>query len=645
MPGGTTVGAAISGAPGAAARASQLRAAPLRSRLGNSLDVGVALLLVALLLLFVAYPLFCIFQRGLVDADTGLPTLDYLSQVWQRYRTPLANSVLTGLCTAAACTVFSAAVAVFVSTRRGLVKKILMLGLLISMVSPPFVSSLAYVQLYGRRGWITFGLLGLSVDPYGFGGVVLMQTLSFIPLSALLLVGILDKMDRDAVNAARDLGAGSGHVLADIVLRLMRPGIVVVLLLTFVRSLADFGTPIIIGGRFSTIAAEIYLQVVGYSDLNLSAAMNVFLLAPSLVAFFAYRRFMRQSDRLMQAGRGRQGSVELRLCASGPLGWGALLLSVFFYVVNLLQYLCVFLAGFMLRKRGVYTFSLEAWSELWSYDLGTLGRSVCYALIVALVGTLFAMVFAAFVSRRRIFGSTVWDCLATLPFMLPGPCFGLGYILAFNHAPLQLTGTALIVMANMLFKQLPTTSKICAASLAQIQPATELAVRDMGGSRAAVMKDAVLPQLRPAFLSCFSYNFTSSMTTAGAVLFLIAPGQKLAVFTLFDAVYRGDYAIASLMATAIIVATVLVEAVVFGLVRLAGQWSARRSGLGAAYGPGGGSGGGADRASGSLAGHGSGKLPGRSSGSGSDTLPEPGPARVLAPDLAAKEGSRVSGTQ
>ena len=47
--------------------------------------------------------------------------------------------------------------------------------LLITMVSPPFVSSLAYIQLYGRRGWITYRLLGISWDPYNCWGVIWMH--------------------------------------------------------------------------------------------------------------------------------------------------------------------------------------------------------------------------------------------------------------------------------------------------------------------------------------------------------------------------------------------------------------------------------------------------------------------------------------
>ena len=115
----------------------------------------------------------------------------------------------------------------------------------------------------------------------------------------------------------------------------------------------------------------------------------------------------------------------------------------------------------------------------------------------------------------------------------------------------------------MLFKQLPTTTKICAAALSQIPIAQERAVQDLGGDKLTVIKDVILPGMRPAFLSCFSYNFSSSMTTAGAVLFLIDPGNQLAVFKLFDAVYTGDYALASLIATLIILIVVAVEGLVY----------------------------------------------------------------------------------
>ena len=192
--------------------------------------------------------------------------------------------------------------------------------LLITMVSPPFVSSLAYIQLYGRRGWIAYRLLGLSWDPYNCWGVILMQSLSFVPLNALFLGGILTRLDGDSIRAARDLGASPRAILGDIVLPLIRPGIWVALLLSFVRSLADFGTPVIIGGRFSTIASEIYLQLVGYSNLEKASAMNMVLMLPSIAAFFIYRKLMKRSDMLTEGSRGRQEPLALSLGKCGAAG-------------------------------------------------------------------------------------------------------------------------------------------------------------------------------------------------------------------------------------------------------------------------------------------------------------------------------------
>ena len=61
------------------------------------------------------------------------------------------------------------------------------------------------------------------------------------------------------------------------------------------------------------------------------------------------------------------------------------------------------------------------------------------------------------------------------------------------------------------------------------------------------------------------------MTTAGAIIFLINPGKKLLVFNLFDKVYLGEYPMASLIATLIIVIVLAVEGVVWLISRREGK--------------------------------------------------------------------------
>lgn len=329
------------------------------------LDKAILLLLLGAICLFVLWPVACILLRSLGDGEGGF-TLAAYAEVWSRYRENLWNSVFVGVLSALACTVFSTATAIFIATRRGWVKMACMALLLITMVSPPFVSSLAYIQLYGRRGWITYRLLGISWDPYNCWGVIWMQSISFVPLNALLLIGILSKLDTGSLQAARDLGAKPAAILRDVVLPLMGPGILVSLLLSFVRSLSDYGTPVIIGGRFSTIASEIYLQLVGYSDLEKSSAMNMFLLLPAIAAFFLYRYLMRRSDKLSEGSRARQGRLELSLSRCGLAGVAIAAVSILFFLMMVLQYGCIFLAGFLKSTKGVYSFTLRNWEELWA---------------------------------------------------------------------------------------------------------------------------------------------------------------------------------------------------------------------------------------------------------------------------------------
>ena len=527
--------------------------------MGKSLDVIILAVLLGGLALFVAYPIACILLRS-IRGEAG-PTLDAYLAVWSQYRLSFQHSLFVAFWGSIAATVFSVAAALCIASAKGWRRRVLMGILMIAMVSPPFVSSLAYIQLYGRRGWITYRLLGLSWNPYNQWGIIAMQAISFVPTNAMFLLGLLSRLDADSFRAARDLGAKPSAFLRDIILPLLMPGIWVSLLLSFIRSLADFGTPIIIGGRYSTLAADIYLQLTGYSNLEKAAAMNVVLLLPAMAAFFFYQKQMAKSTQTTSE-RSAQTYPPLKLGKSGPLGWLAMVCGGVFFVMMSLQYLVIFATGFLKKSKGEYAFTTAHLEKLLKLNSAMLVRSVVYALIIALVGTIFAMLFAYYMDRKQIRGHRFFDSLASFPYLIPGTCWGIGYILAFNHQPLRLTGTAFIVIANMIFKQLPTTTKICSAALTQIPHSLERAARDMGGGQGAVLKDVILPNMKPAFFSCFSYHFSSSMTSAGAIIFLINPARKLAVFQLFDAVSTGDYANASLIATLIILIVVFAEGLV-----------------------------------------------------------------------------------
>lgn len=508
---------------------------------------------------FVLYPLLCIVKQSF-SGDRGFSMEAYRS-VFKDHWGLMKNSVFVALLSAFCSTALAAAVGICVRFVHEKIKGFLMGVLLISMVSPPFIASLSYIQLFGRNGLISRRILGLSLNPYGWQGVVVMQTLFFSSLNALLLIEMLERLDMSLLQASADLGASRSRTVYRIILPLIRPSLLICFMLSFIRSLADFGTPIVIGGRFETIATEIYMQIIGYSDLAKSSALNLLLLIPTLAVFGIYRYLTKKNEKLFAGNSNKITEAEEEFRLSGISALVIYPAASVFFVMMMMEYSSIFFNSFVKNIKSNLTFTTEYLQALFERDMDTFIRSIVYAVIVGLLGTVIGMLLSYYVERRQIWLGGALDFIVNMPYMLPGSCFGIGYILAFNHEPLKLTGTAIIVIANMIFKQMSITTKAATASFTQISIDIDNAARDLGAGKLQVLKDVLLPNMKQAFLAGYINNFTSAMVTAGAVIFLVTPGQKIAVFTLFDSINTGRYGEASMISSFIILITVAVNLV------------------------------------------------------------------------------------
>lgn len=533
------------------------RVSNLDTRFYNVIDYIILGLISLSVLIFILWPIICVIKSSLfIDGNFTLALYDKL---FTNNKKLLYNSVFVATLSAGLSTVLSVAIALKISFMRGKKKLILMGILMVTMISPPFVSSLAYIQLFGRRGLITYRLLKLSLNPYGWHGIVAMQSLSFASLNALLLIGIISKLDISLVQSSLDLGSSPSYALRRIVIPLIKPAILVCFLLSFVRSLSDFGTPMTIGGAFNVLATEIYMQIIGYGNLELAAAMNVIILIPALIIFIVYRKLMKKYNILSKGTSNKVSFSDNTFNLKGIINWLITLICGVFFTMMILQYLTIFISGITKFSYGKMQFTLDHFKYLKLYSMTSFVRSIIYGIIVGVVGTIIGILLSYYTERRKIRGMEALDFIGTLPYIIPGTFFGIGYILAFNNPPLMLTGTAAIVIINCIFKQLPMTTKTSSAALSQINVNLEEAGRDLGAGKFHIIKDIIFPNLKNAFVVGFINNFTSSMTTIGAIIFLIHPGKKIATLVLFDAINSGEYGVGSLIATIIIIITMIVN--------------------------------------------------------------------------------------
>lgn len=248
----------------------------------NLLDILIQVILALAVVFFVLMPFLSVFKESfIIDGNIDL---SYYKNILAS-KNLLINSLKLGVLTSIFSVILSTILAIYTYLSKRNIKKIINIILLITLVSPPFVTSLSYISLFGRRGFITHNLLGLSINPYNMWGVVFMQTLSYISLNCLILLGYLSTMKSDVINSARSLGANTNSVILNILIPQLKNGIYTVFLLSFFKSMADFATPSIIGGRFNVLALESYFEVIANGNLAKASAMNVLLLLPILLVF------------------------------------------------------------------------------------------------------------------------------------------------------------------------------------------------------------------------------------------------------------------------------------------------------------------------------------------------------------------------
>jgi iron(III) transport system permease protein len=136
---------------------------------------------------------------------------------------------------------------------------------------------------------------------------------------------------------------------------------------------------------------------------------------------------------------------------------------------------------------------------------------------------------------------------------MPGTVIGIGYILAFNTGPLQLTGTGAINVAAFVFRNMPVGIRAGLASLGQIDRSLDEASLMLRAGPAATLGRVILPLLRPAIMAAMTYSFVRGMTAVSAVIFLVTGGYNLATVYIVGRADVGEYGVAIVYSAVLIV--------------------------------------------------------------------------------------------
>ncbi|MDU8924207.1 iron ABC transporter permease [Pasteurellaceae bacterium LIM206] len=529
-----------------------LALAKLKVMQGDKFIIASLLAIVLLIFFFIVYPTIAIFVSMFYDGDTFAP-----QQIWrilsQNYIVRvISNSLLLSGFVGIVSTIFGLAFALY-TTR--IARKTAFIGKIFSIlpiVTPPFVVGLGVTLMLGRSGYVTeflsdhFGFTDYNWL-YGFNGIAIAQILAFSPVSFMLLDGALKSIHPSIEEASYTLRANRYQTFYYIIFPLLRPALANSFLIVFIQSLADFSNPLVLGGSFDVIATQIYFYIAG-SQLDYASASTLgsMLLIFSLAIFVIQYLWIGNRSYVTVSGKSYRGDVQdlptgLKYAIIATLGaW---------ILFNLVLYGSIFYGSFTVNWGVDYRLTLNNYSMLFGQGLSdgawpSLLNTLFYAGIAAPLTALFGLLIAYIVVRKDFQGKKTLEFLAMLCFAVPGTVAGVSYILAFNNAPMYITGTGIIIIISMVMRDLPIGMRAAIAGLGQLDKSLDEASLSLKGSSLKTIIFIVLPLLKPALLSALVTSFVRAMTTVSAIIFLVTADTRVATAYILNRVEDGEYGIA-----------------------------------------------------------------------------------------------------
>ena len=362
-------------------------------------------------------------------------------------------------------------------------KKVWHVLAILSLMSPPFLGAYAWIMMFGRAGSVTTFLkdFGISIPTiYGFGGISTVLTLKLYPYIYMYTSGAMESIDSSLEECAENLGSGKFRRFLTVTMPVVTPSITAGALVVFMSALADFGTPMLLGGQdFRTLPVLIYneyLSEIGGNG-NLASAISIIIVIITLVMLLVQKVYVSRRNYIMSALRPPK-EIEVH-------GFKRFLVTLPVFLTSFVSFLpqiVVCASSFQHTNYSSFTggFTLENYqnlgSRLWSTMRNTFTYSLTAMVFIVIIGILMSYVIV----RKKGKTGGILDMLLMAPYVIPGSVLGLCYIVTFNVKPLVLTGTAAIIIISYVIRKLPYTVRSASAFLMQMDPSVEEASINLG---------------------------------------------------------------------------------------------------------------------------------------------------------------------
>ncbi len=153
-----------------------------------------------------------------------------------------------------------------VARAPGRLKSLLIIAAVFPLLTGVVVRSFAWLIILGKNGILNNFLVGIGITDEPFSmlytqwSVIIAMVYLFVPLMILTLVGVLENIPDDLIQASASLGATPSATFRQVIFPLAVPGLIVGAVLVFTGSFTAYATPQLVGGESQMVMGTLMYQ-------------------------------------------------------------------------------------------------------------------------------------------------------------------------------------------------------------------------------------------------------------------------------------------------------------------------------------------------------------------------------------------------
>jgi len=172
----------------------------------------------------------------------------------------------------------------------------------IPLFVPALVAAFLILNVLAFNGILNSALMGLGLidrplrmlnDTFGWN-VLAIQVWKNLPFQLLIIASVLESIQTDIEDAARNLGASPWRVILHIVLPLSAPGILIAVVLVFILTFGDYAITRVAGPVYpSSLSVLMYTDAFTLQQWGIAACIGMVIIVASLGFVAIYARAAR----------------------------------------------------------------------------------------------------------------------------------------------------------------------------------------------------------------------------------------------------------------------------------------------------------------------------------------------------------------